>query len=47
MLAEDHRLPKEARNPPHNWGVEQKKKNEKEREREKGIRMGLTPEKER
>ena len=37
MLAEDFKTPKKARNPLHNW-VEKK---EKEREREKGIRMGL------
>ena len=38
--AEDLKLPKRERNPPHNW-VEQKLKKEREkRDREKGIRMG-------
>ena len=39
-LAEDLRLPKRARKPPHNW-VGQKRKKRRERERrKKEIRMG-------
>ena len=44
MLAEDLKPPKRARNPPHHCV---KQKEEKKRERKKGIRMGsIFPERE-